>query len=174
MLCKNLLYLAGAALLGIARAELAIRTRVRRPTLRGAMKLRDDDHEVKCRNDGCQNMGFIPKKSRSSVCHECSKKAAPERDAAREERDEGLFAVAEAEAATRAVRASIPSWCLLVCALVVLVGLHLNYKYNLGVQERYADTVRTLQAHYLVWAATCFVEEGDAAERAQARAVPGV
>ena len=97
-----------------------------------------------------------------------------ERDAAREERDEGLFAVAEAEAATRAVRASIPSWCLLVCALVVLVGLHLNYKYNLGVQERYADTVRTLQAHYLVWAATCFVEEGDAAERAQARAVPGV
>jgi hypothetical protein len=97
-----------------------------------------------------------------------------ERDAAREERDEGIFAVAEAEAATRAVRASIPSWCFLVCALVVLVGLHLNYEYNLDLQGRYANTVRTLKAHYLVWAATCFVEEGDAAERAQARAVPGV
>jgi hypothetical protein len=110
-----------------------------------------------------------------------------ERDTAREERDEGLFAVAEVEAATRAVRASIPSWCLLVCAVVVLVGLHLNYEYNLDFQGRYANTVRTLQANYWVWAntvrtlqanywvwaTTCFVEEGDAAERAQARAVPG-
>lgn len=95
-----------------------------------------------------------------------------ERDAAREERDEGLFAVAEAEAATRAVRASIPSWCLLVCALFVLVGLHLNYEYNLDLQKRYAEMVHTLKVHYWVWVATCFVEEGNAAERAQGRAVP--
>ena len=99
--------------------------------------------------------------------------AREERDAAREERDEGLFAVAEAEATTRAVRASIPSWCLLVCAVVVLVGLHLNYEYNLDLQARYANTVRTVKVYYWVWAVTCFVEEGDAAERAQARGVPG-
>lgn len=97
-----------------------------------------------------------------------------ERDAAREERDEGLFAVAEAEAATRAVRASIPSWCLLVCAMVVFLGFHLNYKYDLDLQARYADAVHTIKFHYWVWVTTCFVEEGDAAERAHARAVPGV
>lgn len=96
-----------------------------------------------------------------------------ERDTAREERDEGLFALAEAEAATRAVRASIPSWCLLVCVFVIFVGLHLNYEYNLDLQARYANTVRTVKVYYWVWAVTCFVEEGDAAERAQARGVPG-
>ena len=97
-----------------------------------------------------------------------------ERDASREERDEGLFAVAEAEATTRAVRASIPSWCLLICAVVVLVGLHLNYEYNLDFQGRYANTVRTLQANYWVWVTMCFVEEGDAAGWAQARSAGAV
>lgn len=97
-----------------------------------------------------------------------------ERDAAREERDEGLFALAEAEAATRAVRASIPSWCLLVCAMVVFLGFHLNYKYDLDLQARYADAVQTIKFHYWVWVTTCFVEEGNAAEQAHARAVPGV
>ena len=47
------------------------------------------------------------------------------------------------------------------------------YEYDLNLQERYAEMVRTLKVHYGVWAATCFVEEGDAAERAHARAVPG-
>lgn len=95
-----------------------------------------------------------------------------ERDVAREERDEGIVAVAEAEEATRAVRATIPSWCLLVCAFVILVGLHLNYKYDLDLQARYADLVRMFQTNDWVWVTTCFLEEGNAAERRQARGVP--
>lgn len=95
-----------------------------------------------------------------------------ERDAARAERDEALFSVAEAQAATRAVQASIPRWCLFICALVVLVGLHINYEYNLNVQKHYSDLVYNFKTHYWVWVTTCFVEEGNAAERAQGRAVP--
>ena len=62
---------------------------------------------------------------------------------------------------------------ILVCVFVVLVGLHLNYEYNLDLQEHYAEMVRSLKMYYWVWVATCFLEEGDAAERAQGRAVPG-
>ena len=96
-----------------------------------------------------------------------------ERDVAREERDDGIFALAEAEAATRAVRGSIPSWCLFICFCVIFVGFHCNYEYNLDLQKHYAEMVLNLKSNDWVWFTACFVEEGDAAERAQGRGLPG-
>lgn len=97
-----------------------------------------------------------------------------ERDAAREERDKSRMALAEAKNATRAAKARIPSWCLFVCIIVIVLGFHVNYEYDLNLQESYAEMVRSLKVSYWVWVATCFIEEGNAAERANARGVPGV
>ena len=101
-----------------------------------------------------------------------------ERDVAREKNDRYDFALdEERDLREYAVAQSRYNgfWTgILVCVFVVLVGLHLNYEYDLDLQEHYAEMVRTFKVHYWVWAATCFVEEGDAAERAQGRAVPGV
>ena len=71
MRSKNLLYFAGAALLGIVRGELAIRTRGQRLTLRDTMS-KAKYHEVTCLNEECDVKGLIPNRAKTSLCPGCA------------------------------------------------------------------------------------------------------
>ena len=71
MRCKGILYLAGAALLGIVRGDLAIRTPGQRLTLRVTMS-KAKYHEVTCLNEECDVKGLIPKVAKTSLCPGCA------------------------------------------------------------------------------------------------------